>query len=337
MIWTKFSTKRLVRSLAALGIVAGTTIAVGSSSASAASTIVSGEAFLQGTFVEVGIAANGRAGSGNAAPAGFHPRSSGNRLGFRVDRGEDGWGVGVDDGDFFVPGAPFEGWGIQVGSTSYFNNDVDTQIPGSLSNLSTSGGSQAVTWSGTTSGIQVNQVYSVATSKSALNIDITYTNTSGATISDLYYFRGVDPDNNQTINGSYTTTQEIRSASGPAMVQATQPDGSFLLLNSLDSRAKVAYGATSSWLRSGFTIANLHSGAAADNIYTAGTATTSRQRHLPDGQRWLTGTWGLHHVPCQLSPRRGVCGPEHRRDRPGNALTRNNRQCLAHRLERRSR
>src|SRR5690606_1395007 len=58
--------------------------------------------------------------------------------------------------------------------------------------------------------------------------------------------RNIDPDNNQTINGSFETTNKIESqiseTSSDARVSATQPDGSYVTFYSNDPRARVSYG-----------------------------------------------------------------------------------------------
>ena len=63
------------------------------------SQIVSGNAFLKGNFVEVGLGPCGAFASTVAAPAGYHPRGSGgssssNQLGFVADPAQDGWTMG---------------------------------------------------------------------------------------------------------------------------------------------------------------------------------------------------------------------------------------------------
>jgi hypothetical protein len=85
------------------------------------SQIASSQGFLQGQYVEVGVRASGAFGS-TSVPSGFHSNVA-NCLGFRVDRQKNGWGstvgasapfTNIDDGDYFCPGTPFEGWGLQV-------------------------------------------------------------------------------------------------------------------------------------------------------------------------------------------------------------------------------
>lgn len=73
-------------------------------------------AYLMGTYTEVGVRANGAFGTSIAPPPEFHANPT-SCLGFRVDRNKDGWGNTTDDGDFFCPGSPYEGWFVKVGDT----------------------------------------------------------------------------------------------------------------------------------------------------------------------------------------------------------------------------
>jgi hypothetical protein len=167
----------------------------------------SGDRFLQGQYVEVGIAGNGRFGSSGAAPSGYHPRDPGRgpesgpsqrRIGFVSDRDKDGWGVGQVDGDFFIPGDPFEGFGIDVGGNSYFNNDEDTDIARLSEVTDTNSDRQQSTWTSEEmpNGLQVTQVAAVPVNDQRLDVTVTLTNTSDVVLEDVYYARQVDNDAN---------------------------------------------------------------------------------------------------------------------------------------------
>ena len=76
-----------------------------------------GEVFLRGAYVEVGIHNVGSYGTSGGAPTGS--AYAGKRLGFIADFSKDGWasgptgapigGVWKFSGDYFVPGSPVEG------------------------------------------------------------------------------------------------------------------------------------------------------------------------------------------------------------------------------------
>lgn len=213
--------------------------------------IASSQGFLQGEFAEVGVRANGAFGS-TTVPSGFH-QNAGNCLGFRVDRQSDGWGTTVDDGDFFCPGSPFEGWQMNVGGSIAKNDHTQTGLVGSVTNAETAGSSQCVTWTSSSSynGVSVSQRYCVPTAGQALHTDVTLTNTTGSSISDIYFGRGFDPDNatgngsmtcnSATVNTSvYGSCNAVTGQGSEAQATARWGNGAFIALQSFDSRARVA-------------------------------------------------------------------------------------------------
>ena len=218
------------------------------------SQILSSQGFLQGKYVEVGVRANGAFGS-STTPSSFHG-NNGTCLGFRVDRQKNGWGAtvgssapftNIDDGDYFCPGTPYEGWALKVGSASpTYNSHEATGILGTVSNLITSGSDQRVDWTATSSsnGILVKQTAIVPNDGQSLHVDVTLTNSSASTITNVYYLRGYDPDNTTGgASGSTTTTSTntvtVRGGTGvSAEVKSTFDSGAQVLLRSTDSRAR---------------------------------------------------------------------------------------------------
>lgn len=220
---------------------------------SSLTAISNGQGFLQGEFAEVGVRANGAFGS-TSVPTGFH-QNAGNCLGFRVDREMDGWGntASTDDGDFFCPGSPFEGWQLKVGSIAK-NDHVQTGVSGSVSSAQSSGSSQCVSWVSASpyNGVSVEQRYCVPTAGQALHTDVTLTNTTGSEISDVYFGRGFDPDNftgTGTVpdcGGAPANTSMFQSCNAvtgqgtEAQATARWGNGAFIALQSFDARARVA-------------------------------------------------------------------------------------------------
>jgi hypothetical protein len=218
------------------------------------SQISDSQAFLQGQFAEVGVRPNGAFGS-TSVPSGFH-QNSGTCLGFRVDRAFDGWDnpATTDDGDFFCPGSPFEGWQMKVGSNLAKNDNGTTGISGAVSNLQTSGSSQCVSWNSATAynGVSISQRYCVPTDGQALHTDVTISNTSGAAIDNIYFGRGFDPDDytgTGTVplcNGVAEDTNMFQSCNAvtgqgtEAQATARWGNGAFIALQSFDARARVA-------------------------------------------------------------------------------------------------
>jgi hypothetical protein len=213
--------------------------------------ISGGQGFLQGEFAEVGVRANGAFGSAGV-PSGFHQNPA-SCLGFRVDREMDGWGTTTDDGDYFCPGSPFEGWQVKVGSSLGQNDHGQTGVSGAVSDVQNSGSSQCVSWNSASpyNGVSISQRYCVPTAGQALHTDVTLTNTTGSAVSDIYFGRGFDPDNatgngDMTCGGSTTTTGMFYSCNAvtgqgtEAQATSRWGNGSFIALQSFDARARVA-------------------------------------------------------------------------------------------------
>lgn len=235
----------------------GTASSATSATPNTRSQILSSQGFLQGQYVEVGVRASGAFGS-TSVPSGFHS-NVGSCLGFRVDRQKNGWGstvgssapfTNIDDGDFFCPGSPFEGWGLKVGSNSGTYNDNSTVgIAGTISNLSTTGADQTVEWNSNSpsNGVSVKQVSRVSNTGQSLHVDITLTNTTSSALTDVYYQRVFDPDNwtgNSSGTGNIfesTNTVNSRGGSGTsAEVQAVFASGALVMIRSTSPYARAA-------------------------------------------------------------------------------------------------
>jgi len=111
------------------------------------------DVFLQGKYVEVGIHDSGSFGTATAAPSGYHATEYG--LGFVADVGKDGWNAGtpVKVGDYFLPGAPEEGftveWTSAAGGERTFNNygRMNTvQMPTTSVTNTSSGSTRSAVW-----------------------------------------------------------------------------------------------------------------------------------------------------------------------------------------------
>ena len=213
--------------------------------------ISNGQAFLQGEFAEVGVRANGAFGS-TSVPSGFHANPP-NCLGFRVDREMDGWGATTDDGDYFCPGSPFEGWQMKVAGSIGKNDHGQTGIAGAVSDIQDSGSSQCVSWNSASpyNGVSVLQRYCVPTAGQALHTDVTLTNTTGSAIENVFFGRGFDPDNAtgsgaMTCAGGTVSTSMFQSCNGvtgqgtEAQATARWGNNAFIALQSFDARARVA-------------------------------------------------------------------------------------------------
>ncbi len=238
--------------------------------------MVGTNAYIKATSVEIGISgAGGNEGVDmTISPplAGMHARNGGvnNYFGFVANPLVNGWAA--YDGDFFTPGTPENGWGVQIGNVAgqgeYANNCNDpmsfgtpqVDIPGTITNWSHNLSCYSSDWQG-------NLVAPASGTNAAVNLhfkinyflqqnDLYYTTTISITnnaptaIPDFYYYRSLDPDNNETINASYSTLNTVEDQPGSggcgniACVSAQQntPNNSYLGLAAVGANFRVSYG-----------------------------------------------------------------------------------------------
>lgn len=136
--------------LSAIGISLSALPALAAVSAKKDADLVDGNAFVRSSWVQVGLKANGSFGSGVAVPSGYNSllldNDADGTLGLILDTNEDGFGGTDDGGDFFLPGDPYEGWGIKVdGGRALRNSNGFDDIAGSWTSSETSG-DVSVTW-----------------------------------------------------------------------------------------------------------------------------------------------------------------------------------------------
>lgn len=229
--------------------------------------IVGTEGFIIGDYVEIGVSgAGGFEGAvWNAASPpvpGAHYRSSTSFFGFVANPQMDGW-VNYD-GDFFTPGSPENGWGFEIIDGA---NDIkissNCAVPTSgtgidphftsigLTGYTYTGGLQTLTWEGDFDSLAYSLhftiQYSLYDTAMAYVTTVTVNNT-GDPIDEFYYYRNIDPDNNQSISGSFTTTNTIVAQaswlSPFASVKAEQslPWPSLCSISATDSMARVSKG-----------------------------------------------------------------------------------------------
>jgi hypothetical protein len=217
------------------------------------SQIVGTDAFLKGNYVEIGIKGNGaHEGAIATAPAGMHFRGSTTIKGFMANPQMDGW-VNYD-GDYFTPGSPENGWGLKIAGLAKGNNaNSVTDILGSITGWAHTGTVTTTDWLGldTATGIKVNINYSLGDNDLFYITTVTITNTSSLTINNIYYYRNLDPDNNQSApgGGSFVTDQTLVSQYGScvgcyAQVTSTQslPWLSYFSFLATDNNFKAGYG-----------------------------------------------------------------------------------------------
>lgn len=215
--------------------------------------IVGANCYLKGNYVEVGINTCGAYGSNELPPAGYHPTTPLTGLGFVADPGEDGWDLGdpIFCGDYFIPGAPVEGWQVQIGPTVWTNTDQScggADIPGGVSDYYFAAGEYVGVWEGdiAAENLHITQKTTVPESQVYFLTEVTFCNEGLSDITDLYYKRNVDPDQDVALASDYYTTNTIEvnpPDTCTALVTATGGTiGCFLGMGALDTMARASYG-----------------------------------------------------------------------------------------------
>ena len=220
--------------------------------------------YLDGNYVQAGIAKNGKFGPSTAAPTvsgvTWHPSGGRANIGFVADRSRDGSWL---DTDFFYPGTPQEGWGVDIGGTtsrfdSFHTSSATSQTFGDVNKTSTE---MFVVHTTVIGDVTIAQRYSVPIGTGTfsgdqnLNVAVTITNNGASAATGVNYLRNVDPDNLQDVTGSFVTTNSIVSQyginnKGYSLVSATKSDTrqspagtSYVGLFSTDSRSSVSAAA----------------------------------------------------------------------------------------------
>lgn len=236
--------------------------------------IVDGNGYIIGDRVEIAI--HGNAGhEGTLDWPGHHSRGGSPEIpfGFVANPLGDGW-VNYD-GDFFTAGTAENGFGIEINGSNYGNNGWNsvTSTP-FLAQIPTAPGGTithtieddciTIEWEGLIAGVTINVKYHLISSDLFYTTEVTLTNGTGSNLNDLYYYRNVDPDNNQALTGVFETTNTIVSQPSPdcikALVSAEQssPLPSYIGLGGLGEQFRVTHGGFSN--RSGSDIWNAAGG-----------------------------------------------------------------------------
>ncbi len=220
--------------------------------------MVGPDAYIKGNSVEIGIAGSGGYEGVNITTspplAGMHPRSATNFFGFVANPQVNGWAT--FDGDFFTPGTPENGWGFEIGNTAGAmgsnNCNYQVDIPGAMTNFTTVGSCISATWEGNaTTGTDLHFTinYFLQTNDLYYTTTVSIKNNTTATIPLMYYYRNVDPDNNEELSFDFTTQNTIvaQPTSGScnlAHVSATQttPWNSYMGFAGTGPEFRVAHG-----------------------------------------------------------------------------------------------
>lgn len=242
--------------------------------------IISGDTFIKGNYVEVGVNPSGGYGSNFNAPFGYHPRlesTSSSNLGFVADPQKDGWTVGTPAyyGDFFYPGMEQEGFSVQYNNAVYHNwTSGRNDIPGANISLTDDGINKTAIWEGVRDGLKITQKTIVPLNEVYFVVRVDFKNTTTSTINDVYYVRTLDPDNEVTLTSSYTTRNEIvytlPNVNNNTLVTAkgTTITDCYLGLGTKDCRAKPFIINGSLWPEPTDLISNIHNNTDTSYQYT---------------------------------------------------------------------
>jgi len=223
--------------------------------ANAKAELINNNAFLYADNVIAGIDSTGSFGSTTDVASGPF---AGGTIGYASDPTRQGF-TGNYDGDFFLPGTSEEGWAVTVNGNTYNNNrSIQTftpDIPGTLSNFVENSRFSSVEWNGEIENLEVKQTFKTYNAGLAIIMDVELTNVSNSTMTDVYYMRTVDADNNafnpNLPSNTFETTNRIlqQGDMGTAAVEATQANGalgngehSVLTLSAYTNRGRVSYG-----------------------------------------------------------------------------------------------
>jgi len=215
------------------------------------------DAYMKGNYVEIGIAGlggfEGAPCDSTTVPFGMHYRSNNPFFGFVANPQFNSWAT--FDGDFFTPGSPENGWGFEIGDSlgvSQGNNCASpSQIFGAVTSWSYTLPQITCEWEGDANSgtdihfkinyqLQDNDLFYITT--------IFVTNNTTSPITDLYYYRNLDPDNNIMLTSDYTTQNTVISQitmGGPnTRVSGAQslPWSSYFEFLAVDSNWVAGYG-----------------------------------------------------------------------------------------------
>ncbi|MEZ5015067.1 MAG: T9SS type A sorting domain-containing protein [Chitinophagales bacterium] len=212
--------------------------------------VVSGNAFMQNAYVEMGINPTGTYISNVAAPAGYHYTGLFSGLGIIADSDKDGWAVGAPAycGDYFSPGSPEEGFVVEANGSVYYNDFYSAGIGGMIIGWGTGGGSTTTTWKGTipAAGLLVLQRTSLIPGSTMIFTTIAIRNAGPTTATNVFYTRNADPDNDQEFAGDFSTNNIVvqnHPVDPWAYVSATGLEaGCFFAMISEQTSARATYG-----------------------------------------------------------------------------------------------
>ena len=184
----------------------------------------SGDVFLGGNYIEVGISKGGSFGTSAPAPESFHSHAIGKndfQLGLIADG--DGWDNGNDptDGDFFLPGTPEERYilSYKIDGVTYNHYHADRNHGGWIGAIEkvttvdasdvSKGELKAIVTGITKENVKMELIYSFNVDDKYYKTEVKITNLSDKTLTDVRFVRSFDPDQDVDIYGDYDTYNKV--------------------------------------------------------------------------------------------------------------------------------
>lgn len=215
--------------------------------------IVDGSAYLLGDYIEIGINPNGYEGAEGSLDE-DHARweiGDDSRLGIVANPQMDGWSD--YNGDYFLPGTPQIAFGLQIDGENYTNSNVggSSAIDGEIVEYTATDEFITLEWEGDVEGVVINMKYKLIRDALYYTTEITLTNTNLTALTNVYFLKTIEPDNNFELIGppeGYNTTNSIITQSGlfcnVALVTAEQsvPWDSYIGLLGVGNNFRCARG-----------------------------------------------------------------------------------------------
>lgn len=231
------------------------------------SNTTSGQVFIGGNYIEVGIQTNGKFGA-SPGPSGFLGRQAGLSAGIGMVGDADGFGVGTDlRVDYFLPGSPEEGFyaGYKIAGVPAFSKNFASSVTNTT--LGDALGAQIIAT--LVSNLKITQDISFDVNDKFFKNVVTLENISLISLDSVRFMRSFDPDNTVDLSGSYSTInavdRSIAAGDGVAVSSATSISGDNYYNISGNKQARIIYYSSDPRARGSFAT----SGLAPSNIYDA--------------------------------------------------------------------